>query len=221
MFSKFKHSTQDYFVHVILDPCHMLKLARNALATLSTFSDNNNGQIKWAFFQNLNTIQEKEGLKLGNRLSTQHMKFEKHKMNVILAAQTLSSSVADAIEFLDVSMKLPEFQDSQPTVTFTRTIDRLFDIFNSRNPVGKGYKQPLRPQSKDTWESMLKTTANYLLTLKTVGDNNTPAQLLATHPRKTFVIGFVATIKSTIEMANTMFSMQESPFKYLLTYKYS
>ncbi len=124
----------------------MLKLARNALATLSTFSDNNNGQIKWAFFQNLNTTQEKEGLRLGNRLSTQHMKFEKHKMNVRLAAQTLSSSVADAIEFLDVSMKLPEFQDSQATVTFTRTIDRLFDILNSRNPVGKGYKQPLRPQ---------------------------------------------------------------------------
>ena len=64
MVTKFKHPTQDYFVHVILDPCHMLKLARNALATLSTFSDNNNGQIKWAFFQNLNTIQQKEGLKL-------------------------------------------------------------------------------------------------------------------------------------------------------------
>lgn len=92
---------------------------------------------------------------------------------------------------------------------------------NSRNPVGKGYKQPLRPQSKDTWESMLKTIANYLFTLKTVGDNNTHEQLLPTHPRKTFVIGFVATIKSTIEMANSMFAMQECPFKYLLTYKYS
>lgn len=78
------------------------------------------------------------------------MQFEKHKMNVQLAAQTLSSSVADAIEFLDVSMKLPEFQGSQPTVTFTRTIDQLFDILYSRNPVAKGYKQPLRPQSKET-----------------------------------------------------------------------
>ena len=34
MITKFKHPTQDYFVHVILDPCHMLKLARNALAKL-------------------------------------------------------------------------------------------------------------------------------------------------------------------------------------------
>ena len=220
MVTKFKHPTQDYFVHVILDPCHMLKLARNALAKLSTFSDSNGGKVKWAYFQNLYAIQEKEGLKLGNKLSTQHMQFEKHKMNVQLAAQTLNSSVADAIEFLDVSMKVPEFQDSQPTVTFTRTMDQLFDILNSRNPVAKGYKQPLRPQSKETWEKIPKTTANYLLTLKTVADSKNPEQLLSTHPRKTFVIGFVATINSTIEMANSMFTM-ECPFKYLLTYKYS
>ena len=159
MVTKFKHPTQDYFVHVILDPCHMLKLARNALAKLSTFSDSNGGKVKWAYFQNLYAIQEK-GLKLGNKLSTPHMQFEKHKMNVQLAAQTLSSSVADAIEFLDVSMKVPEFQDSQPTVTFTRTMDQLFDILNSRNPVAKGYKQPLRPQLKETWKKIQKTTAN-------------------------------------------------------------
>ena len=116
-------------------------------------------------------------------------------------------------------MKLPEFQDSEATVTFTRTIDRLFDILNSRNPVGKGYKQPLRLQSKAIWESMLKSTAKYLLTLKT--DTDSTGQLLSTHRRKTFVTGFVATIKSTIEMVNEMFSSTESPFKYLLTYKYS
>ena len=87
--------------------------------------------------------------------------------------------MADAIEFLDVSMKLPEFQGSQPTVTFTTfTIDQLFDISSSRNPVAKGYNQPLRPQSKETWEKILKTTANYLLTLKTVADSKNPEQLL-------------------------------------------
>ena len=86
--------------------------------------------------------------------------------------------MADAIEFLDVSMKLPEFQGSQPTVTFTRTIDQLIDILSSRNSVAKGYNQPLRPQSKETWEKILKTTANYLLTLKTVADSKNPEQLL-------------------------------------------
>jgi hypothetical protein len=48
-----------------------------------------------------------------------------------------------------------------------------------------------------------------------------PAQLLSTHSRKTFIIGFVADIKSTIEMAHEMLSSTNNPFKYVLTYKYS
>jgi hypothetical protein len=135
-------------------------------------------------------------------------------MNVRLAAQTLSPSVADAIEFLNVSMKLNQFQNSDGTVKFIRMIDRLFDMLNSRNPLGKGYKKPLRPSSKDTWEEILRSTAPHLLGLKTNTDVKQP---LSKHPRKTFVIGFVASIKSTIEMANEMFTSTINPFKYLLT----
>jgi hypothetical protein len=40
-------------------------------------------------------------------------------MNVKLAAQTLSLSVADAIEFLDSSMKLTEFCNSRGTVNLS------------------------------------------------------------------------------------------------------
>jgi hypothetical protein len=214
--TKFKHPSQDYYVYVILDPCHMLKLARNALGSLLSFNDQNGGKIKWEFFHNLHVLQQHEGLKLSNRLTTQHLEFRKHKMNVRLAAQTLSSSVADAIEFLDISMKMPEFQDSQPTVLFIRTIDRLFDMLNSRNPIGKGYKQPLRPNSQHIWENSLKAAAEYLLSLRT-----DDGQLLTSHRRKTFITGFVSTIKSTIEMANEMFFSLDSSFKYLLTYKYS
>ncbi len=54
-------------------------------------------------------------------------------MKVNLAAQTLSSSVADVIEFLDNVMELPDFKNSQGTVIFCKTIDRLFDMLNSRN----------------------------------------------------------------------------------------
>ena len=139
-------------------------------------------------------------------------------MNVRLAAQTLSSSVANAIQFLDVSMKLTQFQNSGPTVNFIRVIDRTFDILNSRCPHAKGYKQPLRPKSKDTWENYLKSAAEYILSLvaKQEGKNK-EQKLLSTHRRKTFIIGFVATIKSTIQMANEMFSLKENPFDYLLT----
>ena len=127
-------------------------------------------------------------------------------MNVKLAAQTLSSSVADAIEFLDSSMKVTEFSNSRGTVKFVRTIDWLFDMLNSQSPIAKGFKQPLRPECKETWEDIVKTTANYLLSLRA---NNEAQQLLAMHARRTFVLGFVTTIKSTIEMANEMFAIED------------
>ena len=193
-------------------------VARNALAFLGTIIDKEGEEIQWNYFKQLHILQEEQGLKMANKISSNHIKFEKHKMNVRLAAQTLSSSVADAIEFLDIGMKNPNFKNSNGTVKFVRIIDRLFDMLNSRNPVGKGYKQPLRLANKATYEEILRSTAEYLLSLKT---NSTPSQLLATHRRKTFIVGFVANIKSTIEMANQMFSTPTDPFKYLLTYKYS
>ncbi len=39
MITKFKHPTQDYFVYAVQDPCHMLKLAINALGHLGSFLD--------------------------------------------------------------------------------------------------------------------------------------------------------------------------------------
>lgn len=90
-------------------------------------------------------------------------------------------------------------------------------MLNSRNPVGKGYKQPLELANKVMYKEILRSTAQYLLSLKT----NSTSQLLATHRRKTFIVGFVTNIKSNIEMANQMFLVPNDPFKYFLTYKYS
>ena len=62
------------------------------------------------------------------------------------------------------------------------------------------------------------SSAHYLLSLKTKA---TPPQFLSTTQRKTFIIGFVACVKSTICMATEMVSAPTNPFKYLLTYKFS
>ena len=116
------HPTTGEEVFIILDPCHMLKLARNALAHLGTIVDGEGNAIRWHHIEELQKLQEVEGLNLGNKLSPNHLKFQKHKMNVRLAAQTLSSSVANAVEFLDKSMKLPSFRNRHGTVIFIRTI---------------------------------------------------------------------------------------------------
>ena len=49
-------------------------------------------------------------------------------MKVNLAAQVFSSSVADAIEFCEQNLQLPQFKGSSATVKFIRIFDRLFDV---------------------------------------------------------------------------------------------
>ena len=44
-------------------------------------------------------LQEDVGFSFANKLKKKHLLWEKHKMNVKLAVQTLSLSVATAIDF--------------------------------------------------------------------------------------------------------------------------
>ena len=79
---KFQHPTIGEDVFVIADPCHMLKRARNALAHLGTIIDNEGEKIQWEYLQQLYILQEHKGLRMRNKLTSNHVKFEKHKMNV-------------------------------------------------------------------------------------------------------------------------------------------
>lgn len=164
----------------------MLKLARNTLANLGSmvYVDENgeSDEICWKFLQYLHDVQENYDMKLANKLTSNHIKYKSHKMKMDLAAKTLSSSVADAIDFFNIVDKDARFQNSEVTFNFIRTIDKLFDILNTRNPLGKGSKQPLKLHNKDEWETELVMIAKYLLSLKS-GDG----QLLITHKRKTFI----------------------------------
>lgn len=57
-----------YNVRVLLDPCHMLKLARNAIADYKEFKIENEGSIKWQYITELHILQNKLTFKLKNRL---------------------------------------------------------------------------------------------------------------------------------------------------------
>ncbi|KAJ3595028.1 hypothetical protein NHX12_004333 [Muraenolepis orangiensis] len=65
-------------------------------------------------------------------------------MKVKLATQVFSSSVADALEYCNTLLHLPQFRGCEEMVEFLRTIDAAFDVLNSRNPLEKGYKAPMR-----------------------------------------------------------------------------
>ena len=115
-------------IYVFLDVCHMLKLIRNTLGDGGILYDKDGKTIAWAYLIELQKLQEKEGLRLGNKLKLSHIQWWQQKMKVNLAAQTFSASVADAIDYCRDTLKLEQFQGSEATVKFIRTFDHLFDI---------------------------------------------------------------------------------------------
>lgn len=213
--TSFCHPITKEDVYAILDPCHMLKLARNTLGDKGNI-ESSHGIIRWDYIMKLNLLRDKEGLKFANCLSGAHINYQDKKMNVKLAAQTLSSGVADALDFLR-KKNHPDFIDCYATIHFIRVLDRIFDILNSRSPYGKGYKQPLKLSTRKYWEEVLHETANYLQSLSIDNVN------IINYPRKVFALGFIITIKSVINITNFLLSKDkvENPQKYFLTYKLS
>lgn len=141
----------------------MLKLARNTLGNTKVIITNN-GVIRWDYIENLFKIQTDLSLKLGNKLSQAHVMWHENKMKVKLAAQTLSSSTANALLFMK-NIHMDGFHNVDETVTFCRNIDHLFDFLNSRNPFAKGFKSPIFPSNLEYLESVIIPLVYYLFTL--------------------------------------------------------
>ena len=135
------------------------------------------------------------------------------KVKVSLAAQTLSSSVADTIEFCARDLTLPEFQGSEATVCFIRCIDRLFDFLNSRNPFGKSYKAPLRRTNEFIWQPQILAKLNYLKNIK-----NVEGKLMWNTRQYVPFVGMITAVISIIAIYDTYVKPEDSQIKYLLTY---
>ena len=68
-------------------------------------------------------------------------------LQISLAAQTLSASTAKALDFVH-DLKYPGFDEVDATIFFVETIDRLFDILNSRRPNAPGFIH-VEPSSRE------------------------------------------------------------------------
>ena len=214
--STFSHpSNPNLDVAIFLDACHMLKLIRNTLAEKSILIDADGNNIEWEYLKKLQELQFSEGLLAANKLTERHIQWQRQKMKVKLAAQTLSSSVADALEFCDKQLKKNEFEGCCATVNFIRTIDRLFDILNSRNALARGFKCPMRVANENFWRPFLVQAVTYLKGLKLSN-----GQLVSDSLRKTGVVGFVVSANSALRLFDKLVREQQQ-LKYLLTYKFS
>ena len=157
-------------IHVIFDVCHMMKLMRNLLGDYKVIChEGKNGQlhpIKWQYIENLNNLQEDLGLSFSNKLRKKRILWTRYKMNVCLAAQTLSGSVAEAIEFLRDEAGLGEFEGSEATTQFIKWMNVIFDLLNSRNPHGQGSKAPVSKDNLEMWLNTCQHIAQYIFSLK-------------------------------------------------------
>ncbi|KAL3181293.1 hypothetical protein MRX96_008789 [Rhipicephalus microplus] len=202
-------------VYIILDACHMSKLIRNSLANLSYIVDAEGKHIKWAYIVALEALQRSEGLRLGNKLTKVHVQWEKQKMKVRYAAQALSSSVADALDFCENVLKLPQFRGASATSMFVRVFDHLFDLFNSRNPFARSYKAPLRKQNEACWKPFFAYTQAYIKGLRDPAGR----PVLEGLKKKTGFVGFLICMASTEKMFDEL--VGQGKLKYLLTHKLS
>ena len=173
------------------------------------------GVISWDVIKKLHNLQQDEGLRLANKLKRNHLEFASQKMKVNLSVQTLSNSTAQALLCLK-GLGYPEFQDCDETVNFIQTMDQLFDLMNSRNPFGKGFKGPLRPANKHIWLPFLNKAYEYLTNLQT-----TEGVFLYHTKRKTCILGYNLMIKAVKLLFEELVEKDNAPLKYIITYKFS
>jgi hypothetical protein len=234
----FKHPSTNETVYVMLDACHMLKLARGLLAMpQGVLLPGFRIPAKWNYIKELFEFQNKTGFRLGNRLTRNHAYFQRHKMKVALAAQVLSQSVADALRHLRVKLKVPrviininscnfrpcivtdqilemfqKFASSEATEEYFCRFNKLFDILNSWNINAKGDKEPLNKTNLEEKKKDLKDLTKFLKQLKLPN-----GRLVSVSKRKTCVIGFLATIKSTIMLSSELLNKSDEPLDYIAT----
>lgn len=76
--------------------------------------------------------------------------------------------MATAIEILCTSEKLKQlqFQSAEATVEFIRIFDKLFDVGNSKNLNGVGFKAPLMRKTIAAYLKLFDEAKTYILNLK-------------------------------------------------------
>lgn len=214
MKTSFGNTTSQQPIYIFPDPCHMLKLVRNAFEANGSFIDDTQQEIKWIHLKQLNVLQERENLHLANKLRRNHIFFKNQKMKVRLASQLFSNSVADALTFC-AELKLVGFEDVDTTVKFLKLINNLFDVLNSRNMAQIRYKKPLCAYNKAQIFDFLAMAENYLMNLKLL--NGT---LVVNSSRKTGFIGFLTCIKS-LKLMFMQLVEKDRKLKYFPAYKIS
>lgn len=210
----FQHpSSSSQQIAYFFDSCHLLRLIRNAFQNFQSIQFIN-GTAHWQHLVGLAALEEQE-LSNMERIPRKLANLKNHVLKTNCAAQLFSESVASALECL-LSLGLPPFQNCIGTIQFLRLINNLFDIFNSRNYYGKGFKGPLLPETFNKINHVLIEAKTIFVTLSDISNNQ-----IIKGKRKLGFLGFLLNAESLKWLYQNYVSPKVMPFPYLLTYKFS
>lgn len=191
------HPVDRSCVYILLDSCHMLKLVRNALGDLGSIKDPECGSILWSYFNDLETFRTESNY-VTHRLNKRHLQYSRNRMNVRLAAETFSNSVASAMNHLR-EIGVDKFQDCGSTINFVKRINDLFDITNSKRiRSDNSFKSALNPNNADEIFEFFDEMHNYISRLKF------RRKFCVDSKRKTGFIGFLLNMESIRQLYNEL-----------------
>lgn len=156
-------------IFIMWDPPHMLKLARNCFGSKKLYHIGR--PIEWRYIEDLYKLQQDHVIRYGNKLKYKHMDWKNQKMNVGIATQTLSNSVANGLQQAHDD-GIMGFEGYEATAEYIRLNNNLFDIMNvkKQNDVNANnskeiysgkYKKPLSPSTKEEYFEYFKYAKEY------------------------------------------------------------
>lgn len=182
----------DERIRIFPDACHMLKLIRNIFASRRILYDANNDNIEWKYLIELEKYQRENKINLANKLNKTHLQWDKKKMSVRLACETLSNSVADALALLRIR-GVTEFLGCEPTIQFIRRINNVFDILNSMRESAIRFKRPISPDTKELYFKYFDESIEYIRELKLA---LSPVEYVLGSRSQTGFLGFIICMKN-------------------------
>lgn len=204
-------------IYIFLDAPHMEKLVRNALGIRKIMLNEKNEKIEWRYIEQVFEYSKANNVRT-HKLTRKHIDWARNPMNVSLATQTFSTSVAKMLQLLK-DQSHPEFIHCGPTIEFIEIMNNLFDICNTRLCGSPNiYKQPLSGQNKRIIFDYFDRCATYFKHLKII-ENDKVVPVLKSK-RKTAFRGYITDMFSIKAMYKELVEENEL-LKCLPTYHLS
>lgn len=161
----------DHQIFCFYDVPHLLKNVRNNLKD-SGYKNQDGKKISWSHIEEFSAQDSKLPIRQAPKLTAKHLKLPGFtRMNVRLAAQTLSHSVAKGICLMASLGVLPE--NALLTAEFCDIFDSLFNVFNSRTSHSpRRYNYGISMQSEH-WV-VIEKAENYIQSLRPMNSKSQP-----------------------------------------------